>query len=112
MLLLEDSLGAWGTPSFEQVLKQELSRQAEELPLQQALVSSSSVTDSPITVVLKGLETSAVGLRVRVGIFFQGVIGGCSCADDPTPMQEVNEYCDLQLDIDKMTAVTVITLLD
>lgn len=109
---LVDSLGAWGTPSFEAVLKQELARQADRLPLQQALRYSSSVSATPLTVVLYGVSESAAGLSVSAGIFFHGVTGGCSCADDPTPLDETNEYCKLQLDIDKMTAHTGVTLLD
>ncbi len=112
MLQLVDSLKSWGTPSFETVLKQELSRQADQLPLQQALMSSSSVADTPITVMLYGAVESVNGLCVCVGIFFHGVTGGCNCADDPTPLEEANEYCKFQLDIDKMTADTTITLQD
>jgi hypothetical protein len=40
------------------------------------------------------------------------VIAGCSCADDPTPTNELDEFCELQLDIDKLTAVATVTLLD
>ena len=32
-------------------------------------------------------------LRVKAGIFYTGIIAGCSCADDPTPIDELNEYC-------------------
>jgi hypothetical protein len=35
---------------------------------------------------------------------------GCSCADDPTPDSKNNEYCVVQLDIDKTTAETTIDL--
>lgn len=112
MVQLGDALRAWGAPSFEAILKQELSRQADRLPLQQALTFSSSVADTPITVMLHSVEESADGLRVCVGIFFHGVTGGCNCADDPTPLDEANEYCKLMLNIDKMTAVATITLLD
>jgi hypothetical protein len=49
-------------------------------------------------------------IRVKAGIFYQGVLGGCSCADDPTPASEINEYCEVQLDIDKSTAATAVEL--
>jgi len=45
-----------------------------------------------------------------VGVFFQSVIGGCSCTDDPTPASEINEYCEALLEIDKATADTVIMI--
>jgi hypothetical protein len=46
-----------------------------------------------------------------VGVFFSGIITGCSCADDPTPVETQNEYCELLFAIDKATAETTITLL-
>jgi hypothetical protein len=48
---------------------------------------------------------------VKAGIFYTGVIAGCSCADDPTPVDELNEYCVVQFDIDRMTAETTVRLL-
>ena len=51
-------------------------------------------------------------IRVKAGIFYTGIIAGCSCADDPTPIDELNEYCVVQLDIDLATADTTVTLLD
>jgi hypothetical protein len=109
---LGDALRAWGTSSFETILQQELARQKGSLPLQQALKFGSSVADRPITVLLYGATESAGALCVRVGIFFEGVTGGCNCADDPTPLDVIREQCKLQLDIDKLTAATSITLLD
>ena len=50
-------------------------------------------------------------IRVKAGIFYKGIIAGCSCADDPTPAGENNEYCEVQLDIDKTTANTTVELL-
>ena len=55
-------------------------------------------------------ETDAL-IRVGAGIFYQGVLGGCSCADDPTPASDINEYCEVQLVIDKTTAETSVMLI-
>lgn len=49
-------------------------------------------------------------IRARAGIFYTSIIAGCSCADDPTPISELNEYCEVQLDIDKQTAEATIVL--
>ena len=49
-------------------------------------------------------------ILVKAGIFYTGIIAGCSCADDPTPIAEQNEYCVLQFCIDKQTAETTVTL--
>jgi len=110
MIRLEKSLHAWGTPDFVAVLKQEIAQCADQLPLQQGLSSSNYVTDSPITVVINGFAETENVIRIKAGIFYKGVLGGCSCADDPTPSGENDEHCEVQLDIDKTTAATVVAL--
>lgn len=110
MIRLEKSLHAWGTPDFAAVLKQEIAQCADQLPLQQGLSSSNYVTDSPLTVVINSVAEMENVIRIKAGIFYKGVLGGCSCADDPTPSGENDEYCEVQLDIDKTTAVTAVAL--
>ncbi|MDP1644890.1 MAG: hypothetical protein Q8L71_05230 [Thiobacillus sp.] len=112
MIRLPNSLNAWGTPAFEAALKQEIEQlDAWQLPLQQGLSASSHVTERPFQAMIIGASEDAGLLRVKAGIFYTGVIAGCSCADDPTPVNELNEYCVLQFDIDTMTAETTVTLL-
>lgn len=112
MIRLPNSLNAWGTPEFEAVLKQEIEQlDAGHLPLQQGLSASSYVTDRPFQAMLLSASEDAGLLRVKAGIFYTGIIAGCSCADDPTPVDELNEYCVLQLGIDMKTAETTVTLL-
>ena len=48
---------------------------------------------------------------MNAGIFYRSVIGGCSCADDPTPVDEQAEYCEVVVEIDKVTAEAKVTLL-
>jgi len=113
MIRLPNSLNAWGTPEFEAVLKQEIEHlDAECLPLQQGLSASSYVTDRPFQAMIIAASEAAGQIRVKAGIFYTGVIAGCNCADDPTPVDELNEYCVLQVVIDKMTAETRVTLLE
>jgi hypothetical protein len=111
MIKLDKALRAWGTPGFESVLKQEVAQLgAEQLPLQQGLSNSSSVSDQPVAVVIINVAETEGTIRVKAGIIYHGVIGGCSCAGDPTPDNEINEYCEVQLDIDKFTAATRVEL--
>jgi hypothetical protein len=112
MLELKKSLQAWGTVAFAEVLKRELAQQAAELPLQQALARSNYVAETPVTVMVNGKEDAGKKIRVTVGIFYSGVIAGCSCADDPTPDSELTEFCELSLEIDKDTAESTVTLLE
>ena len=100
MIRLDQALAAWGTPDFAEVLIRELEQLgAGRLPLQQGLSTGNYVADEPITVVINRFLGVGDVIRVTAGIFFKGVIGGCSCTDDPTPASDINEYCELQLEI-------------
>lgn len=111
MIRLDQALRAWGTPDFEAVLKQELQRlDVSLLPLQSGLATGNYVTDAPVTVVVNSAAEMGGVIRVQAGIFYSSVISGCSCEGDPTPASENAEYCEVQLDIDKASAVTVIAL--
>jgi len=112
MIRLPRSRNAWGTPEFKDVFKQEFERiEAALLPLQQGLTLSSHVSDQAFQVMILGVNEEAGLIRVKAGIFYTGIIAGCSCADDPTPIDEQNEYCVVQFDIDRATAQTTVALL-
>lgn len=110
MMRLDQSMQAWGSPEFEAALRQELARHVDLLPLQQGLATGNYVAEAPITVVINSVTETSDTIRVKVGIFYQGVIGGCSCADDPTPISDINEYCEVLLDIDKASGAAVVRL--
>ncbi len=111
MIRFDQALRAWGSLDFETVLKREISQLGPaQLPLQQGLSTGNYVTDDPITVVINRVAETENVLRVRAGIFYGGVISGCSCEDDPTPASISIEYCEVQLDIDKATAATAVAL--
>ncbi len=106
------SLNAWGTPEFNAALKKEIEQlQVDELPLQQGLTISSHATDKQFTAMVIGASDERDHISARVGIFYTGVIAGCSCEDDPTPINTNCEYCVVQFDIDKTNAVTTAILL-
>ncbi|MGE5028188.1 MAG: hypothetical protein ACM3JK_06915 [Betaproteobacteria bacterium] len=112
MIRLDKSLNAWGTPGFEAALKAEIERLgAEHLPLQQGLSTSSHALDDQLVARIISVSEKAGFIRAKVGLFYAGIIAGCSCADDPTPVEEQNEYCEVQLDINKVTAETAVALL-
>jgi hypothetical protein len=112
MIRLPDSLRAWRSPDFKAVLKHEIEQLgAARLPLQSGLTTSSHVLDTPIEAMIIGVTDEPGSIGVKVGIFFSGIIAGCNCADDPTPVEPQNEYCELRLAIDKSTATATVTLL-
>jgi hypothetical protein len=112
MIRLPDTVRAWGAPDFEAVAKREIAAlDPAALPLEQALSVSSHVTDAPIEVTVLAAGEEAGRIRVKAGIFYSGIVAGCSCTDDPTPMSEQAEYCVVRFDIDPATAKATLTLL-
>ncbi len=100
---LEKSAKAWGSPDFQRVFKQEIADNSAGLPLQQGLSSSSyALTDRIDAMIIGSMEEEGV-LKLKAGIFFEGVLGGCSCADDPTPVERQSEYCEMLIEIDGKT---------
>ncbi|BBP04099.1 hypothetical protein TPL01_31750 [Sulfuriferula plumbiphila] len=112
MSKLANSLRAWGTPDFNRVLKSEIEQlDASQLPLQQGLTIGSYALDNRLDVIVIGTAEEDGHIRAKIGIFYTSIIAGCSCADDPTPVDENNEYCVMQIEIDPTTAEAVLTLL-
>jgi hypothetical protein len=113
MTRLTQSAAAWGTPAFEATFREELAGLGHaHLPLQQGLAGSSYATDTkPQVMVIRTTETGGT-IQVRAGLFYTGIIAGCSCADDPTPVEEQAEYCMVQVAIDRATGAAAIALAD
>jgi hypothetical protein len=112
MMQLTKSLATWGAPAFKQTLAAEIEQlDPALLPLQQGLSRSSYAIGTNLKAIVLGVTEEAGFIRAKTGIFYSGIIAGCSCADDPTPVDEVTEYCVVQFDIDKATAATTVTLL-
>lgn len=111
MLKLTDSLEAWGTAGFETTLKHEVKNLDHDLlPLQEGLSQSSHVSDAKISIVILKASEVRDSICVKAGVFYAGIIAGSCCADDPTPISENTEYCEVLFEINKTTAETVITL--
>ena len=112
MIKLLNALEAWGTPDFENALKGEIQQiDTRLLPLQEGLSQSSHVSEGDISVVILSVTEASNVIRAKTGIIYAGIIAGSCCADDPTPMSEQTEYCEVQFDINKMTAETTVTIL-
>ena len=109
---LSKSLNAWNTPAFGEILKQEIqSLDGKLLPLQQGLSHSSYASEDHFSAVILRVSDGDTAICVKSGIFYTGLIPGCSCADDPTPNNETAEYCEVEFEIDKTTAETRVRLL-
>jgi hypothetical protein len=112
VIRLDKSLAAWGTPVFRNVAKAEIEAlDGALLPLQEGLSRSSYVSDGKVGAVILGGEEDAALLRIKAGLFYAGIIAGCSCADDPTPIDEITEYCEVLFGIDKFSGAVSVTLI-
>jgi hypothetical protein len=112
MIQLTKSLKAWGSPSFQDVLTDEIRHlDAAALPLQQGLSQGSYASHDGISVMIISIAEEPGCIRIKTGIHFTGIIAGCNCADDPTPVDGHPEYCEVQFTIDRQTAETTVTLL-
>lgn len=112
MIQLSKALSAWPSPEFEAVMKQEIEcLDADLLPLQQGLSQSSHARSDKLSARIISVVEETDCLRVKAGLFYTGIIAGCSCADDQTPLDEINEYCEVRFDIDKQSAETRVVLL-
>ena len=97
---LEKSRLAWGREDFPKIFCEELMRNAAALPLQQGLSASSIALESGIEIMFIGASERDGALEAKAGIFYQGLVAGCSCADDPTPVEPAPEYCEVRIAID------------
>ena len=79
--------------------------------MQQGLSTSSYATDSPRKVMIIRVADDEGFIHVKAVIYYSGTIAGCSCADDPTPVDEQNEHCEVQFEINKKTAGATVALL-
>lgn len=110
---LRKTLIALASPQFESVLKHELEALAvDQLPLQQGLKVGSHVLDDGHSIMILSVTDSEDAIYAKVGVMYHGIIAGCSCADDPTPVEPVNEYCELVVMLDKHTGLAKISLVE
>jgi hypothetical protein len=113
MIRLPKAKDAWNSAGFNRVLSSELGTiDAGCLPLQQGLTQSSRVSPEPFKVIVLSSEEIESLIRCRVSVVYAGIVAGCSCSDDPSPVDTLTEYCELLLEIDRVSAETRISLLN
>ena len=112
-IFLPLSLEAWSSNHFKEVLGQEIqSLGIAQLPLQQGLRYSSMVAEKTIRAMVLSVVEVDDAIKVKAAVLFSGVVAGCSCADDPTPIELIPEQCELVFVIDKETSKTRVWLVD
>ena len=96
-LELPETLAALDTPAFAETLQRELTAQVDRLPLQESLQRTDRALTDDIRIVPLRVEKGEGAVRIRVGIFYQGILAGSCCADDPTPVEPEVEYCEFTI---------------
>ena len=118
---LQRSVSAWNGPSNSPAFRETLIGELEALgadhpalqPLLQAgLTQTSAVVESPLTFHLLSHREQDGRILAHLGVFYAGIIAGCSCADDPSPVDSLTEHCELRLEINVATGEARLTLLD
>lgn len=113
MLKLTKSLSSWGTAEFRQSFINEVcGLSLEQIPLQQAMRVGNFASKHNLNIMINQQLEDSGFIYVHTGVFFSSLISGCSCADDPTPVDYNTEYCELLFKIDKKCGVTHILIND
>lgn len=106
---LTAALRAWQTQSFANILREELEDlPVGTLPLLNGASRGGIPDDRDIKVMLLSVVEAQDAIQARVGIFFNEIMAGCSCGDEPLAL---NSYCELQVSIDKDSAEATFTVL-
>jgi hypothetical protein len=80
----------------------------EQLGLQQAVKNGSIALPEDISFMVLSTQQSEQQFIVKCGIFFRSMIAGCSCADDPSPSDTLEEYSEAWFVIEKRDGSFVI----
>jgi hypothetical protein len=111
MLQFSQSLNVYGDSFFEDTLKKEIEQfDARLLPLQQGLSAGGYALYDTFNAMIISTSVKENHLFVKAGIFYHGVIAGCSCADDPSPTDQTTEYCEVLFKIDRSTGEASVEL--
>ena len=113
MIELSAAIKTWGSTLFKETLKREIEQlDPSLLPLQQGLTQGNHVASNKHSAMILNIKEEDGHIRAKVGIFFTSLIAGCNCADDPSPGNELSEYCELMFDINTNTMNAQVNLLD
>ena len=101
---LTRTLAAWPSPLRDSILKQELEGlDPGLLPLREAMARGNQVAAEPVRVLVLATGEDEDGYWARVGLLFASLVGGCQCADDPSPLEALPEYAELEIRVDPQT---------
>ena len=99
---LPGTIKDWHTQDFSSSFNREiLGLPPGTLPLQSRGMQNGLVDDTNLSLVVLQQAETETAYKVKAGVFFSEIIGGCSCGDDPAAE---NAYCEVWIEISKATA--------
>jgi len=111
-LTLPATRAAWAQPGLAAVVLDELRQQnALAQPLQRGLAHGSHALLDDVSLMVLQRRELADRLQLKAGLSYSSIIPGCACEADPTPMSELAEYVEVQIDIRKADASASLRLL-
>jgi len=111
MIRFSKALTARNSAAFNATIKDEIEHlDVDLLPLEQGLSRSSHVSADRVGATILRVEAETGRIRVKAGLFYAGIIAGCGCADDPTPVDELAEYCEVWFEINAATGEAEVSL--
>ncbi len=109
MTFLPQSLAAFDSDRFTATLKQELvAQQAFATILQQGMQFGSCALLEDVDILLNKVEHDDEHIHIHIGVFYHSIISGCNCADDPSPVETINEYSEIHIRIDRRTGSAIL----
>lgn len=102
MTTFDKTLQSFATPDFKTEFSKALKSLAPgKLDLQSALKLGSVALTDDLSVMILNCKEHPSFLEIEAGIFFHSLIAGCNCADDPTPTDTLQEYCEMAIRIQR-----------
>ena len=109
----QESFTSLANKAFKKVFVTEVEALSGHLlPLQAGLKWSSVSSPNDFKVLVYAITVKESTLEVKTSVFYKGLTAGCSCADDPTPLNEQVEHCELLFSIDKRSGLTEVQILE
>ncbi|WP_410474755.1 hypothetical protein [Guyparkeria sp. TX1] len=84
----------------------------DDLPLQQGMAHGNVAKGDALSAMVISTEITPGQVRIHAGLFFASVVAGCACTNDPTPMNDEPEYCEVEFAIDRPGGAAQVRLLE
>ncbi len=97
--MFHQSIAAWQSDDFALVVCQE-SQKSGLISLVQLMERGNTPLLDSMQLSLLSAALDGDHIKVKLGVFFQSVIAGCQCADDPNPIDSMPEYAEVEILID------------